>query len=195
MLPQKCRVLFPEARNSLADYNSSKSADTCITDIEHMHLSGWGLPKHFSPPCPRRHRLETAFSSNVAAAYIEHVQISGTANHKEGSWYYLKPQRQTKFLLSPEHNHGGTQNQKYNLYLVRNLKEPFCKSKQETAYTSDVTNSKLSSSLFTIFCYLSKTTQSRRILVLFSLKMRTAVRYFIRFSFSLSLQKTEKPKE
>lgn len=87
----ECCVLFPEARNSLADRNNSKPADTCITAIERTHLSGWGLTKHFPPLCPRRRRLETAFSSNTATVYIEHVQLRGTANHKEGSWHYLKP--------------------------------------------------------------------------------------------------------
>lgn len=115
MLPHKCCVLFSEAKKSLADCINSKSADT--VDIKHMHLSGVGLTRHFPLLlCPRWHRLETPFSSNAVVVYIDHVQISWTASHRNANQHYLKPWRHFTFLLSSKHNYGEAEKQVHFLF-------------------------------------------------------------------------------
>lgn len=82
-----------------------------------MHLSGVGLTRHFPLLlCPRWHRLETPFSSNAVVVYIDHVQISWTASHRNANQHYLKPWRHFTFLLSSKHNYGEAEKQVHFLF-------------------------------------------------------------------------------
>jgi len=99
------------------------------------------------------------------AVSTDHAQVSGTANQKEGSWHHLKPERQTKLLLASEHNHGGTERQKSNLYLVRNLKRTISQVKARKSI--HIRCNKQQNELIFVYYFLHLNIQSKRILVLF----------------------------